>query len=366
MGRDNHNRSFFGITARFMMLVSAFLLLLCYFSVIVNPAKAWLISLFGLFFIPFVLLNIFLLLWALRRMSKALLIPLLALIPSIMFIGRYFQFSSGAAEKGEDCIKIVTYNVGNFAMGNRPEYDGDDRQEAALDSIISFLGSTGADVICLQEVFLPGRLDVTSYLKKVFPEYSSAYYLLSGKNDIYGNVTLSRFPIVDRGHFDFSQSSNQAIYTDLQIDDSVIRVYNCHFESYSISIPRIAKALGRDEEIVRETEEKMKKSIKKRPEQVDLVMSDISECPMESIVVGDFNDTPMSYSYFRLMKGKKDSFVEAGKGFGATYSILWPLIRIDYVLYPKHFDAVSFEIPHIGHSDHYPVVTEININKRSE
>ena len=58
---------------------------------------------------------------------------------------------------------------------------------------------------------------------------------------------------------------------------------------------------------------------------------------------------------------RKDTFVEAGKGFGATYSGLWPLVRIDYVLYPKHFKAVSHRTPRLKYSDHYPVVAEITI-----
>ena len=105
----------------------------------------------------------------------------------------------------------------------------------------------------------------------------------------------------------------------------------------------------------------MKRSIIRRSEQVEKVMSDIEECSLESFVVGDFNDNPRSYTYHRLMKGRKDSFVEAGKGFGATYYALRPFIRIDYILFPKHFKAVSNIIPHLKYSDHYPVVAEIRI-----
>ena len=105
----------------------------------------------------------------------------------------------------------------------------------------------------------------------------------------------------------------------------------------------------------------MKKSIRRRPQQVDLVMSDIEKCPVPSIVAGDFNDNPMSYTYYRLTKGRKDTFVEAGKGFGSTYSIFWPSIRIDYILFPKQFSAVSYSVPHKKYSDHYPVISEINL-----
>ena len=53
--------------------------------------------------------------------------------------------------------------------------------------------------------------------------------------------------------------------------------------------------------------------------------------------------------------------VEVGKGFGATYSMLWPLIRIDYILIPEHYGAVSHSVPKSKCSDHYPVVAEFNV-----
>ena len=69
----------------------------------------------------------------------------------------------------------------------------------------------------------------------------------------------------------------------------------------------------------------------------------------------------MSYTYQRMKRGRKDTFVEAGKGFGATFSLLWPMLRIDYVLIPKRCKGVTHEVPRIPYSDHYPVVTEVQI-----
>ena len=81
---------------------------------------------------------------------------------------------------------------------------------------------------------------------------------------------------------------------------------------------------------------------------------------MHSLVAGDFNDTPLSYTYFRLIRGRKDSFMRAGKGFGATYSALWPLLRLDYVLYPGELKAVSHKIEKVNYSDHYPVIVQFH------
>lgn len=110
-----------------------------------------------------------------------------------------------------------------------------------------------------------------------------------------------------------------------------------------------------------ETGNKMKRSIKRRPKQVDKVFSDIESCPVESFVCGDFNDNPMSYTYYRMTRGRKDAFIEAGHGFGASFATLWPMLRIDYVLFPERCKGISHEIPRIGLSDHYPVITEIEL-----
>ena len=349
-----------GMVARILMLLAAGLLLMSYASMIVNPAKAWYMNAIGLLFIPIAVLNLFLLVWAIRRKSGALMIPLIALLPSIFLIGKYIQFSSGA-ESGGKPVKIVSYNVGRFIMGRKTEFKEAGGHKACMDSVVSFIKATDADIICLQEVDLSGEYDVAGFIKSHFPDYEAGYYMHINDEGSYGNVTLSRFPIAGKGHIQFDKSSNHAIYTDLKINEgSKIRVYNCHFESYNVSIMNLIKSGGKDSTLVKDTEVKLKRSIARRPEQVERVMEDIRECSLESIVAGDFNDNPMSYTYHRLMKGRKDTFVEAGKGFGATYYALWPFIRIDYILYPSHFKALSNRIPRLKYSDHYPVVAEIS------
>ena len=111
---------------------------------------------------------------------------------------------------------------------------------------------------------------------------------------------------------------------------------------------------------VEETERKLRRSITERPRQVAKVLKGIDSAPVHSIVAGDFNDTPLSYTYFRLIRGRRDSFMRAGKGFGATYSALWPLLRLDYILYPKDLQAVSYRIEKVNFSDHYPVIVQFN------
>ena len=92
-----------------------------------------------------------------------------------------------------------------------------------------------------------------------------------------------------------------------------------------------------------------------------MVFDDIEKCPVEAFVCGDFNDDPMSYTYSRMKRGRKDSFREAGSGFGATYARMWPLLRIDYIMLPERFEAISHQTPRVEYSDHYPVISTIEL-----
>ena len=124
--------------------------------------------------------------------------------------------------------------------------------------------------------------------------------------------------------------------------------------------------MDRKDGIWRETEKKMRHSLSLRPRQVEQVLEHVSGCSSETILCGDFNDTPMSYTYQRLIRGHKDTFCEAGNGFGSTYRILWPALRIDYIFIPDGYSAMSHASPRIRYSDHYPVIAEFAVSQDAE
>ena len=366
MPEDMKKNWFFGLTSRFVMSVMAGLLILSYASVVVNPAKLWFISLAGLFYIPLSIINLIFFLWAVKRKSKSFVIPLLALLPSLFFIGRYVQMPRQnedsthlvAKEESKDTIKVITYNVGRFSLHGMKS--GIQDMHECADSIFEIIRSQDADIICLQEFRLDDTRKVKTYLSRKLKGYNIQYYIFPDGSGAFGNVTLSRLPVTGKGKIRFEESANLAIYTDHRIGERRFRVYNCHFESYNISFTGMVRALfNADGKVFEETGNKVKRSMTRRPVQVDQVFRDIEYCPVESFVCGDFNDNPMSYTYYRMTRNREDAFVEAGEGFGATYAFLWPVLRIDYVLYPDRYKAVSHEIIRKPYSDHYPVVTRI-------
>lgn len=344
---------FFGITSRLLMAIVAGLLVLSYLSVVINPAKVWPISLSGIFFVPLSIANLVLLLWALKRRSRSFIIPLLAFLPALLFLGRYVRFSSEEVAEASCPLKIVSYNVGRFALGEATDCEA---------RIMDFIRESDADIVCLQEFYVNDVNALKENIRRHLKGYRADYYMFPTSRGAFGNVTLSRRPVVGKGKIKFEESSNLAIYTDYEVAGRRFRVYNCHFESYNISFAGLVRAAFRaDGDVFTDTGNKMKRSIMRRPRQVEQVFADIERCPVEAFVCGDFNDNPMSYTYYRLLRGRKDAFVEAGKGFGATFALLWPMLRIDYVLFPERYRAVSHEIPRVEFSDHYPVVAQVDL-----
>ena len=196
----------FGLTSRLLMGIVAGLLALSYLSILVNPAKAWVISLFGLLFVPLSIANVILLLWALKRMSKSFIIPLLALVPAFFFVGRYVRVDTDEEREGrygqtEQTLKIVSYNVGRFALNS--DKHGIHGRKMCSDSVFRFLESQDADIICLQEFHAPDANQVKKYIDQKMNGYKAEYYMFPTKDGAFGNVTLSRLPVKGKGKIKF-------------------------------------------------------------------------------------------------------------------------------------------------------------------
>lgn len=355
---------FASMIKRILMLVCAGLLVLSYLSMYVNPAKAWYMTIFGLMFVPLCLVNVFLLIWALLRRSWTAVLPLLALLPAFFSLDNFVRFRGFDSEgptntaNGKN-IKIISYNVGRFSM-----ITGHKNWESCADSVMDMLKSREADIICLQEVYHDNSDELRKYLKRRFKGYDIQYFLNINSWSCAGNVIISRYPSKRKGKIDFKNSANMAMWSDYNIGGKKVRIYNCHLQSYAISLPRIAESFGKDyKSAVRDTEEKVKQSIMLRPNQVGVILSHIGRCSSDVIITGDFNDTPMSYTYHKLIKGRKDSFVEAGHGTGGTFYCLGPFLRIDYVLYPPEFEAIDHRVLRRKFSDHYPIETVLRISQ---
>ncbi len=357
----------FGLTFRLVLIIAAACLFLSYISSYIDPSRFSVPLFFGLYFIPLLGINLLLFLIAAIRRSRSAWIPITALLPALLFAERFYKFNSGAPEATpEEAIKIETYNVGKFRLAEEGISSA-----SAMEGIAEQINKTNPDIICLQEVYL----DSAGAAARVFPGYryrtSSLVSHSNGKRS--GNLILSKFEILKGGVLRFRQSTNLSLFADIVIRSDTVRVYNNHLESYAISptalIKKIREKRRNSEDVTEDiisVHNKFRSTGIKRSHQVAQIFSNIQTSPYPAIVCGDFNDTPMSFAYHKLSYKSKDTFKERGNGFSATYSMLWPLLRIDYIFIPETFTCLSHNTIRDKFSDHYPVVAEFSTAEPSQ
>ena len=346
-------RTFGGAVFALLATAAALALLISYLALFLHPARFPLVMFFGLYFIPILLVNVLLLLIAIFRHPRALLISVVAILPTLLLADRFFKFGREELQPAGEPVKVLTYNLGRYDAGGRKV-----SAEAAVSGIRSLLSDQNADIVCLQEFAIKDTADLQAYL----PAYPyRAQHLFKG-NRYFGNLTLSKYPIVESASITFPQSRNLSLVTDIDVAGRTVRIYNCHLESYSISFTSLVKRLSHKETFTDEMVQvhgRLREATRRRTEQVETLLQHEEQSSFPCFLCGDFNDTPLSYTYQQLMQTKKDSFVEAGSGMGSSYAVLWPLLRLDYILFPQYLSAGGHETLRVPWSDHYPVVTNL-------
>ena len=182
--------------------------------------------------------------------------------------------------------------------------------------------------------------------------------------DHFGIITLSKYPILNKGKIIFNTKSNYiCIYTDVVINKDTARIYNIHLQSISFSkadtkfLDDVVSNKDAQEEIENSKNilRRLKRGFTKRTKQVDMIALHIKSCKYKIIICGDFNDTPASYAYQTLSKNLNDAFIEKGNGFGRTYAGKWPQFRIDYILHNNTLNCNKYQRSSETFTDHFPI-----------
>lgn len=354
--------AFWGISFRLMAIIAASAMILSYIAIYIDPSVFAFPLFFGLYFIPILAINFILLIIALICRSRSAWIPLIVLLPSLLFTELFFKFGGNHTPQNEGIrMKIESYNVGMFSSGKGISRD------SCREAIVKSIQNGNPDVACFQEVYVVSRQQIDTLFKNYKYRYYHLFPLRNGA--LFGNLIISKFPIVSSGKLSFPRSTNLSIYADIDHYGRILRIYDNHLESYNISFTSLIKRLagrhtGYGEEItndLKEVHEKVRGTFIRRSDQVNRILENTKSSHYPAIICGDFNDTPMSYAYHKLSRGRKDSFKESGKGFGSTFVHLWPLLRIDYILFPDEFGSISHTTEKLPFSDHYPISAELII-----
>lgn len=352
----------------------AFLLLFSYATAYVPPTLAPYLSLLSFLYPTLLFINIiFIIIWLFTKW-KYIIIPLIIILIRVSYIPTLLGLSSEKhrpAIENTD-IKLLSYNICSFHYNTQWNESKDER----TDSIYNFIKRLNPSIISFQDY--NSKKGKKSFHSNLVNKLGYKYFY-AAKNEKYiisGNIIYSKYPIVQSGVlFPTKKNSNKYIYSDIEINDqTTIRVMNLHLESYKLEeddkeVFTKLKEGDIDPKIKEKGKPIIEKLIianKKRSEEVTELKPLINESNLPTIVMGDFNDTPFSYTYKQLSTKLSDAFVGKGQGFGTTYNGDVPAYRIDYIFYDKeYFTVKSFEKEKLDYSDHYPVSTVLSLKPKT-
>lgn len=348
--------------------ITAVILIISYLAVYISPATSWIFAFIALSY-PFLLIfNIlFIIFWVAFR-KWYFIVSLVCILLGWNSLKRFFQVQFKHPDQViiENTIGLLTYNVRLF------NYYQWNKDTAAWQKIVDFIHSRDPDIVCLQEfITLPGTDHDLKNLKiRLAPlTYSHVYYTDRVPKKInFGMATFSKYPILRKEMIEFEETLNGSICSDILIGNDTVRIYNCHLQSirlrndYNDLLDSLIFNYSEKQlDELKEISVRMRQAFIQRAEQVDLLVKHIQSSPYPVIVCGDFNDTPVSYTYNKLARNLDDAFIESGSGIGNTFRGNFPYVRIDYVLYSPPFKSLHYHSEKVNWSDHYPVITNFTI-----
>jgi hypothetical protein len=158
-----------------------------------------------------------------------------------------------------------------------------------------------------------------------------------------------------------------ALFSDIIAGNDTLRVYNIQLASNHLADEKTLfdeqpdwskkQSQQRATNIVR----KLIKGYKGRVREVAILQEHLKQSPHPVVICGDFNDTPLSFSYHQI-KGKRlqDAFKKSSTiGMSNTHNENLPPIRIDYILHDKSYETLFYERMDKTFSDHFAIVATI-------
>lgn len=369
-------RSFFRRATKTLVVILNLTIVVLFLLACLNPflntARWWLIGFIGLI-VPYLIVGLifFIIFWLIVKPRLAL-ISLLALLIGFQQVNVVFAWKPGPAiqeRKPEAVLRVVSWNIQSFnGLANNKTVRKLARTEL-VESILKF----EPDVICLQEFnHKEGHhpeSDNLSLFKKNYPyHHFSKDYIRDNGMYQSGCVIFSKYPIAGTGKIKYPVAES-LIYADLVKGNDTIRVFNTHLQSFKFKeadYSDLEKIREQDDEGLRASKnivKKMRLAFKRRGVQAGIVRKELDKSPYPSLICGDFNDVPNSYTYFHIKGAWQDGFLKKGFGIGRSFIALAPTLRIDYILADQAFSVKAFDMVDEGLSDHIMLVSDLQLKK---
>ena len=321
--------------------------LLGYLLPFLAPKLFPILSVFTLILPSLLTANLVFLFYCGIQINPQAFLSLLILLIGVTFINKFYKINGKLTESHEDDILLMTYNVRLF---NLFKWIPDDN---VTQKIQEFIELQNPDILCLQEFSKNSGINLKQYPYK--------HIITHGDRIMTGQAIYSKFRMIDKGEIKLPNSNNNVIFADIVIKKDTIRVYSIHLQSISIS-PDIHEKI--DEQKSKMIFKRISRAFKEQQLQSELIQSHMKDASFRKIICGDMNNSAFSYVYSNIKNNLNDAFIEAGSGFGKTYHFPYYPMRIDYVFTDPTIEVKSFETySDFVNSDHYPIVTRLNLNR---
>jgi len=361
-----------------LTFVIASLFLISAFSDWFSPDFWTLSAYMGLFFPAFALLILGWLVFLLvaHRWKQVIFVILVLLVGSErlwrycpLHIGQQEVLTALTHDDGEilpidvDSLKILTYNTHTMGGIRLPDVKTPVK-------VFDIVRQSGADIVCLQEYAFSkspkghSETDLRKRLSDIYPYYG---FVTNKGQTAMGVAMFSKYPILKYEKIDEDQYQGAIAYAEVDFHGRSLALVNCYMQSFQIpnaerefmnemgkkfetdSIARLEKGLRN---LSRAFRARAKQSLQVR----DYLVSHKELASKPLLVLGDMNDTPISFTYNKLRDDLSDTWVEAGFGPGISFRMFPFWFRIDHIFHSSHLRALDIKVLRDAkQSDHYPV-----------
>ncbi|WP_196884909.1 endonuclease/exonuclease/phosphatase family protein [Aureivirga sp. CE67] len=335
------NLSFFDKIMFILNSIVGAVLLISYLLPFINPIHFAALSAFSLFVPVLISVNLIFLVYWLIRIKKQAILPIFLFLVGLPIFPSYFKINKKELVKKETSIEVMSYNVRMFNLYKWLPEEGIDKK------IVDFINEENPDIICFQEYHPNEKLKL---------DYPYKYVKIHNKKNNFGQAIFSKHRIMNKGVLNFDKTNNDAIFADIKVDTTILRVYNIHLESLKIN-PSKQNFGEKDGKMLHK---RVASAFEKQGNQAIKVLKHEQNSPYKTILCGDFNNTPFSWVYYKLKGTKKDAFIEAGEGFGKTFNYPFP-VRIDFILVDDSYEVDDFEVFPLNYSDHFPISAKVEL-----
>lgn len=335
-------------------LALAMMLLLSYLSPQTDPTENYWVSLLGLIYPYLIVANVlFIIFWILVD-YRWVFLSLICIALGWNHLQTLFTINTFESPDDND-LNIISYNIGAGAY-----YDAENNLIQSDKELLeqTLKSSPTPDILCIQETFAPKN---AAFFADRFPDYKKAI------DEDRRAMIYTRLPILDSGEIDFGGKVNSCTWADIQVGETTVRVYSAHMQTNSLTKyknkafneadVREKKFWSRMKELFR----RYKNSSIVRNEQARSILNHMKRSPHPVILCGDFNDTPMSHTYYLFNQFLSDAYAESGSGLGSTFRENIPLLRIDYIMHTKSLKNKRFSVGEGKFSDHYPIFATYSV-----